>query len=115
MLLGATSLSLFSMACRKLSAVSLMPSTTSLYRSVLAVHSTMTLSTPEEVLNSRMFLLISSICSHHGRIGISATSRDEGLLKMRCLPVSKRTWSFFEPLIRLSALASWLAAMKSGL
>lgn len=62
MLLGATSASLRSMAARKLAAVSLIPSVTSLYRSVLAVHSTTTRSTPLAALKSRMLRRISSIC-----------------------------------------------------
>jgi len=68
MLLGATSASLLSMDLKKFSAVSLMPSRTSLKRSVLAVHSTTTLSTPDDCLKSRMFCRTSSNCKgHHGR------------------------------------------------
>mmetsp|Transcript_21119 Transcript_21119/g.49876 ORF Transcript_21119/g.49876 Transcript_21119/m.49876 type:complete len:250 (-) Transcript_21119:684-1433(-) len=72
------------MECRMFSAVSLTPSSTHAKRSVLAVHSRMTLSSSCLALKSEMSFRICSICS--------------------CLL----------PLKTLSARSLWLAAIKSG-
>merc|ERR1719231_238046 len=82
---GEISGSLSSMACIRLSAVSLTPDWSDEKRSVLAVHSTMTLSSLFFALNSLMSL---RICS-------------------RCFFLSC-------PGSTLSARSDWLAAMKSG-
>lgn len=82
---GETSLSLLRMLLIKFSAVSFNPGITSENLSVLAVHSTMTLSTPLDFLNSRMSSRILVIIS--------------------CLL----------PVRTLSALSAWFAAMNSGM
>lgn len=82
---GETSFSLASIAFKRLSAVSWMPLVNSQYLSVLAVQSTITLSTSFAYLNSLISYLILSKCS---------------LLLF--------------PEIILFALSFWFSAMKSG-
>mmetsp|Transcript_6505 Transcript_6505/g.13423 ORF Transcript_6505/g.13423 Transcript_6505/m.13423 type:complete len:226 (+) Transcript_6505:970-1647(+) len=81
---GAISAWSLSMAAKMLSAVSCTPAVTSQKRSVLALHSTITLSKPFAALNSRMLRRSSSTCSD------------------------------LEPERTLLARSAWLAAMKSG-
>lgn len=102
-------------AASRFLALSLTPGTISQKRSVLAVHKTITLSTPLDERKSLMSFLICSIWRTIEAGWVTPATLSGGTHQKEFREDCGSTCSAMVPLRTLSARLSWFAAMKSGM